>query len=69
MIVFGWKRSLPGREKLSAQHFQAFLQYMGAEKQKGNIESCEPVLLEPTGGDLTVVHFHDFLDTTNTFNL
>jgi hypothetical protein len=53
VIVFGWRRPLPGREKISGQHFQDFLQYLGGEKQKGNIESFDCVLLEPTGGDLT----------------
>ena len=52
VIVFGWKRSLPGREKISAQHFQDFLQYLGGEKQKGTIESFEPVFLEPNGSEL-----------------
>jgi hypothetical protein len=52
VIVFGWKRPLAGRESMSAQHFQEFVQYLGAEKQKGTIESFDVVLLEPTGGAL-----------------
>lgn len=53
VIVFGWKRSLPGRESLSAEHFQEFMQYLGGQKEKGNIDSFDVVLLEPTGGALT----------------
>lgn len=49
-IVFGWDRSLPGREQLSARHFQDFVAYLQAQKSGGRIESFDPVLLEPHGG-------------------
>jgi hypothetical protein len=48
----GWDRSVPGREALSAAHFQEFLGYLGGLQQAGKIESFEPVLLSPHGGDL-----------------
>ena len=51
-IVFGWKQSIPGRESLSGQHFQEFLQYLQQQQSQGVIESFEPVLLEPHSGDL-----------------
>jgi hypothetical protein len=30
-IFFGWNRSMPGRERLSAQHFDEFVAYLTAE--------------------------------------
>lgn len=51
-IFFGWNRSLPGRERLSAEHFQQFVQYLAGLQQGGSIASFEPVFLEPHGGDL-----------------
>lgn len=52
VVVFGWKQSIPGREALSGQHFQDFLQYLQQQQGQGAIESFEPVLLEPSGGEL-----------------
>ncbi|SMF24710.1 hypothetical protein [Pseudogulbenkiania subflava] len=51
-IFFGWNRSLPGRERLSAEHFQEFVQYLAALQLRGSIDGFEPVFLEPHGGDL-----------------
>jgi hypothetical protein len=53
VIVFGWKRSVPGREALSAKHFQEFSQFLQAQIQQGTVESFEPILLEPNSGDLS----------------
>jgi hypothetical protein len=50
VLVFAWNRSVPGRESLSAQHFQEFLEYLGGEQGKGQIESFEPVFLDVHGG-------------------
>jgi hypothetical protein len=51
-IFFAWNRSIPGREKISAEHFQHFVQYLGAQQQKGTITSFDPVFLDPHGGDM-----------------
>jgi hypothetical protein len=51
-LFFAWNRSIPGREKLSAAHFQEFVQYLGGLQQKGAIQSFETVLLNAHGGDL-----------------
>lgn len=52
VAFFAWNRSIPGRERLSAEHFQDFLQYLGKEQQSGRIQSFEPIFLDPHGGDL-----------------
>lgn len=52
VIFFGWNRSIPGRETLSAAHFQEFIQYATGLQQGGAIESFEPVLLTIHGGEL-----------------
>ncbi|WP_280152203.1 hypothetical protein [Piscinibacter sp. XHJ-5] len=51
-IFFGWNRSLPGRERMSAEHFQAFGEYLAAQQRNGAIQSFEAVFLDPHGGDL-----------------
>ena len=51
-ILFGWNRSVPGREQQSAQHFQEFVQYLTGLEQRGEISSFETVFLDPHGGDL-----------------
>jgi len=52
VVFFAWNRSVPGRERLSAEHFGEFLQYLGDLQRKGTIEACDPVFLDPHGGDL-----------------
>jgi hypothetical protein len=52
MLLFGWKRSIPRREKLSAQHFAEFVQYLGGLQQKGAIGSFDTAFLDVHGGDL-----------------
>ena len=52
VILFGWNRSLPGREQLSAEHFGEFTQYLGGLQQAGAIQSFEAVFLTIHGGDL-----------------
>lgn len=49
---FGWNRSIPGRERLSAEHFQQFVQYLSGQQQKGAIKSFDVVFLNPHGGEL-----------------
>jgi hypothetical protein len=48
-ILLTWDRPLPGREQLGTQLFQDTLQYMGALKSAGTIESFDPLFLEPRG--------------------
>jgi len=52
VVLFGWDRPIPGREGLSAAHFQEFVQYLGGLQQTGAIQSFEAVFLDPHGGDL-----------------
>jgi hypothetical protein len=51
VIVFGWNRSIPGREKVSGQHFDEFVKYLIGLQQKAAIESFEAVFLDTHGGD------------------
>ena len=51
-LFFGWNRSAPGRERLSAEHFQQFVQYLSNQQQKGAIKSFDTVFLDPHGGEL-----------------
>lgn len=52
VVFFAWNRSIPGRERLSAEHFDDFVQYLATQKQKGSIQSFDVVLLGPHGGDM-----------------
>jgi hypothetical protein len=52
LVLFGWNRSQSGREAISGQHFQEFLEYLGVQKKNGTIESFDTVLLESHGGNL-----------------
>jgi hypothetical protein len=52
IILFGWNRSVPGREKVSAGHFDEFMKYLGGLQQKGTIENSDAVFLDAHGGDL-----------------
>ena len=51
-VFFGWNGSTRGRERLSAEHFQDFVQYLSGQQQKGNVKSFEAVFLDPHGGEL-----------------
>ncbi len=51
-LFFAWNRSIPGREKLSAAHFQEFVQYLSGLQRKGTIKSFDTVFLDAHGGDL-----------------
>ena len=52
VMLFGWNRSIPGREKVSAQHFQEFVGYLVSLQQKGAIQAFDVVFLDTHGGDL-----------------
>jgi hypothetical protein len=52
VLFFGWNRPVPGREKISAEHFQEFVQYLGGLQKNGTIQSFETIFLDPHGGDM-----------------
>ena len=52
VIFFGWNRSVPGREQISAQHFQEYIAYLAGLQANGAIDSFEAVMLGPHGGDM-----------------
>ena len=52
VIFFGWNRAIPGRERLSAGHFQEFVKYLGGLQGNGTIQSFDVVLLNAHGGDM-----------------
>jgi hypothetical protein len=52
VLFFGWNRSLPGKEKISAEHFQEFVEYLKNLQKNGTIQSFEPVFLNQHGGDM-----------------
>ncbi|UCG99048.1 MAG: hypothetical protein JSW31_08515 [Burkholderiales bacterium] len=51
-IFFAWNRSLPGRERISGEHFSDFVGYLGGLQKAGSIQSFEVVFLNPHGGDM-----------------
>lgn len=52
VVFFAWDRPIPGREHLSAAHFQEFVHYLGGLQQAGAIQSFEAVFIDNHGGDL-----------------
>jgi hypothetical protein len=52
MLLFGWNRSIPGRERLSAEHFRDFVAYLGHLQGSGAIQSFDTIFLDLHGGDL-----------------
>lgn len=52
VLFFAWNRSIPGREKLSAEHFQQFVSYLSGLQKNGTIQSFDTVFLDNHGGDL-----------------
>ncbi len=52
ILLVGWNRPTPGREKQAAQLFQKSLEFYGKLAADGRIESFEPVILSAHGGDL-----------------
>jgi hypothetical protein len=51
-VLFGWARSNPGREHLSASHFEEFVKYLNGRKEAKAIDDYEIVFLDAHGGDL-----------------
>lgn len=57
VIFFGWNSSIPGREKMSGDHFQEFVQYLAGLQKNGTIQSFDPVFLNFHGGDMNGFFF------------
>ena len=51
-LFIGWGPVVRGRELKSLEVFQEALGYYGKLQQEGRIESFEPTLIAPHGGDL-----------------
>ena len=51
-LFIGWGAAARGREQQALQLFGEVTQYYAQLQQRGEIESFEPVILEPHGGDL-----------------
>ena len=51
-LFVGWGQTVRGREKRSLDVFNDAVTYYGQRVEDGSIESFEPVLLNPHGGDL-----------------
>ena len=51
-ILFGWDHPIPGREQISAEHFQDFNGYLGGLQKSGTIASYDAVFLNHHGGNL-----------------
>jgi len=51
-LFIGWGEAARGRERQALQLFGEVTQYYAQLQQRGEIESFEPVILEPHGGDL-----------------
>lgn len=52
VVFFAWDRSIPGRERLSAEHFGEFVGYLTGLQKNGKIQSFDTVFLSPHGGDM-----------------
>jgi hypothetical protein len=52
-IFIGWGAVARGREKEAVDLFNEILGYYGRLQEDGEIDSFEPVFLEPHGGDLS----------------
>ena len=51
-LFIGWGQTVRGRERQAVQVFGEAIQYYSRLQQEGEIESFEPVALDPHGGDL-----------------
>ena len=51
-IFFAWNRSIPGREQISGQHFNEFVDYLKGQAQSGAIQGFDVCFLDPHGGDM-----------------
>jgi hypothetical protein len=51
-LLIGWSRSVHGKEQASLAKFGEFTGYVAKLQAEKHIESFEPVLIRPHGGDL-----------------
>ena len=51
-LFIGWGNVVRGREQVALQVFNEAIEYYSGLQQQGEIDSFEPVFLEPHGGDL-----------------
>ena len=51
-LFIGWGEVVRGREERAVEVFGETVEYYGRLQADGRIESFEPCLLEPHGGDL-----------------
>jgi hypothetical protein len=51
-LFIGWGETVRGREAQAVELFNEVIGYYGRLQEQGEIESFEPVFLEPHGGDL-----------------
>jgi hypothetical protein len=51
-LFIGWKLPVVGREADALEMFGSFVGYLGKQQASGAVESFEPCLLSPHGGDL-----------------
>ena len=52
VLFIGWNRALPGHEAKAIELLFQSLNYFAAQAKAGNLDSFQPVLLRPHGGDL-----------------
>jgi hypothetical protein len=52
-LFIGFGYPVPGRERQAAMVFNEAIEYYARLQQQGEIESFEPVFLEPHGGELS----------------
>ncbi|MGC4119507.1 MAG: hypothetical protein QM765_34045 [Myxococcales bacterium] len=53
MVFVGWHMPRVGRELEAIEHFNSFTGYLDRMQKEGRIDSYEPMMLTPHGGDLT----------------
>jgi hypothetical protein len=51
-LFLGWRKPVEGRQKAAVELFGVFTGYIDQQVKAGALESFEPVLLVPHGGDL-----------------
>ncbi len=51
-LFIGWGEIVTGREQQAVQVFNEFIEHFTGLQQQGEIDSIEPIGLEPHGGDL-----------------